>query len=72
MNGDPFMKLEDFQQAKQNRERQQIVYPDIRELTDESKRLARSLSVRQTMKRHMRLKVTQQSYDSITHRFRFH
>ena len=47
MNGDPFMESEDFQRAKQNRESQPVVYPDMGELTEESKGLVRSLSAQQ-------------------------
>ena len=75
MNGDPFMELEDYRKAQQNRERYPVVRPDMRELTDDSKQLVRSLSAQQR-KRNVSSKAVQQKfqpiYDPVTHRFKFH
>ena len=75
MNGDPFMSKQDLLRAKQNGERQAIVHPDIKELTDESRQLLRSLAAQQR-RRNVILKTAKQKfqpvYDPITYRFRFH
>lgn len=66
MKGDPFMERTDLEAARQNRERQRVVYPDIRQETDASKEQRRATPVKPA-------KVEQIAvWNSTTKRFKFH